>query len=207
MAGQKRKMMEIDTLSQPSSSALSDADGRDGPIRVKRARVQFDASADAGRANRTLSSDDDQQQEKSVALIREEIRRAIQRHVSGTDSEGYDQIKEVFTINPKNLYDDDSPEVPSPTTVKRHLMGLLSNVSALSRDCSGLVNAVLSSEWLGRDEPYVKLFIRFLGNLSAAHTGYFRSVLKMLVNYFGEGRRFSCRTIEASTDERKINSP
>lgn len=196
MAGQKRKMMELDISSQPStSSAPSDAGNRDGPGPAKRARVQFDASADTGRMNRT-ASDDDQPQEKSAALIREEIRRAIQRHITGTDSEGYDQIKEVFTINPRDLYDEDSPEVPSPTTVKRHLMGLLSNVSALGRDCSGLVNAILSSEWLGRDESYVKLFIRFLGNLSAAHTGYLRLVLKMLVNYLGEGEQSSYQRVD-----------
>lgn len=173
--------MEMDISSLPSSSPPSDASSRDGPAPPKRARVQFDASAEKGRVH------DDTQREKSVALIREEIRRAIQRHVSGTDSEGYDQIMEVFTTDPKKLYDEDSPEIPSPTAMKRHLSGLLSNVSSLDRNCSGLVHAVLSSEWLGRDESYIKLFIRFLGNLSAAHTGYLRSVLKMLVNYFGEG--------------------
>jgi RNA polymerase I-specific transcription initiation factor RRN3 len=185
IAGKKRTMIEMDFSSQPSSSSPpSDAGSRDGPPPPKRARVQFDATAEKGQHMR-----DEKPREKSVALVREEVRRAIQRHVSGTDSEGYDQVKEIFTIDPKKLYDEDSPEVPSPTAIKRHLTGLLSNISALDRNCSGLVNAVLSSEWLGRDESYVKLFVRFLGNLCAAHTGYLRSVLKMLVNYFGEGKK------------------
>lgn len=133
-----------------------------------------------------------QAREKSAALVREEIRRAIQRHVSGADSEGYDQIKEIFTTDPKITADEeeDRLEIPSPSTMKRHMMGLLSNVAVLNRDCSGLVHAVLGSEWVGRDESYVKLFIRFLGNLAATHPGYMRSILKMLVNYFGEGRFF-----------------
>ncbi|EED17050.1 RNA polymerase I specific transcription initiation factor RRN3 superfamily [Talaromyces stipitatus ATCC 10500] len=185
MAGQKRKIIEIDASSQPSSSALSDAGSRDGRNPVKRARVQFDDTANTARASRS-SDDNDQPQEKSVALVREEIRRAIQRHVSGADSEGYDQIKEIFTTDPKEIQDEESTEIPSPTSMKRHMMALLSNVAALNRDCSGLVHAVLGSEWLGRDESYVKLFVRFLGNLAATHTGYMRSVLKMLVNYFGE---------------------
>ena len=120
--------------------------------------------------------------------MREEIRRALQRHVSGADSEGYDQIKEIFTTDPKEAPNEATSEIPSPTLIKRHMMGLLSNVAALNRDCSGLVHAVLGSEWLGRDESYVKLFVRFLGNLATTHAGYMRAVLKMLVNYFGESK-------------------
>ncbi|EEA21378.1 RNA polymerase I specific transcription initiation factor RRN3 superfamily [Talaromyces marneffei ATCC 18224] len=184
-AGKKRKIVVIDLESspEPSSVPLSDAARGDGPA-PKRARVQFDDSADVKHTSRTV--EDVAPLEKSAALVREEIRRAIQRHVSGVDSEGYDQIKEIFTTDPKETSDEESPDIPSPTSMKRHMMGLLSNVAALNRDCSGLVHAVLGSEWVGRDESYVKLFVRFLGNLAATHTGYMRVVLKMLVTYFGE---------------------
>ena len=187
-AGKKRKIVVIDLESspEPSSAPLSDAGNRDGPAPAKRARVQFDDTADIKHSTRTV--EDDTPQEKSAALVREEIRRAIQRHVSGADSEGYDQIKEIFTTDPKETPDEESPEIPSPTSIKRHMMGLLSNVAALNRDCSGLVHAVLGSEWVGRDESYVKLFVRFLGNLAATHAGFMRAVLKMLVNYFGESK-------------------
>ncbi|KUL87479.1 hypothetical protein ZTR_04550 [Talaromyces verruculosus] len=182
-AGKKRKIVVIDLESspEPSSAPKSDADV---PPPAKRARVQFDETADVKRSPPPV--EDDTPQEKSVALVREEIRRAIQRHVSGADSEGYDQIKEIFTTDPKATPIEESTEIPSPTSIKRHMMGLLSNVAALNRDCSGLVHAVLGSEWVGRDESYVKLFVRFLGNLAATHAGYMRAVLKMLVNYFGE---------------------
>ncbi|KAH8700716.1 RNA polymerase I-specific transcription initiation factor RRN3 superfamily [Talaromyces proteolyticus] len=180
-AGRKRKMMDIDMSSQPTSIP-SEAD-TGSP--VKRPRVKFDSSVET-RHLPDLSPERQQQKEKSVSLVREEVRRAIQRHVSGADSEAYDLIKQVFATDARKQEDDESDEIPSPTSMKRHLMGLLSNVSLLDGNCSGLVNAVLSSEWLGRDEPYVKLFIRFLGNLSAAHSAFLRPVLKMLVNYLGE---------------------
>lgn len=176
----KRKMMDIDMSSSPPSSAASDASG-DAPSPKKRPRVQFsepdvEMRVDGG--------------EKSAAVIREEVRRAIQRHLSGTDSEAYDRVKEIFSADPRRTDDDGSlPDgVPSHATLKHHLMGLLANVASLDRSCSGLVHAVLGSQWLGRDEPYVKLFIRFLGNLAAAQGSYLGSVLKMLVNYLGAGK-------------------
>ncbi|KKA18246.1 RNA polymerase I specific transcription initiation factor RRN3 superfamily [Rasamsonia emersonii CBS 393.64] len=182
-AGKKRKMEEMDLSSSPPSSPVSDAGSRDGPAPKKRARVQFESDVEMRHLPTAADGDEN---EKSAAVVREEVRRAIQRHVSGTDSEAYDRIKEIFSIDPKKAEEDGSYDVPTHTTLKRHLMGLLSNVAMLDRNCLGLVNAVLGSEWLGRDESYVKLFVRFLGNLAAAQGGYLRSVLKMLVGYFGE---------------------
>lgn len=131
---------------------------------------------------------DENRPEKSAAVIREEVRRAIQRHVSASDSEAYDRVKEIFSADPRHRDNDGlfPYGVPTRTTLKYHLMGLLSNVAALDRSCSGLVNAVLGSEWLGRDESYVKLYIRFLGNLAAAQGMYLSVVLRMLVSYLGE---------------------
>jgi RNA polymerase I-specific transcription initiation factor RRN3 len=134
--------------------------------------------------------------EKSTALVREEIRRAILRHVAG-DSEAYDRIKEVFTADPKNLGKDGSPmnELPTPTTLRNHLLGLLANVSALDSNCNGLVHAVLSSEWVGRDESYVKLFVKFLGTLAAARGVYQQSVLRMLVGNLRHGEFSICHDL------------
>jgi RNA polymerase I-specific transcription initiation factor RRN3 len=182
-------MMEMDLSSLPSSSPASDAGSRNGPAPNKRARVQFESEVETRLLTPQSQGSDN---EKSTAVVREEVRRAIRRHASGTDSEAYDRVREIFTIDPKKVEEDGSMPygAPTHTSIKRHLMGLMSNVAALDRNCSGLVHAVLSSEWLGRDDSYVKLFIRFLGNLSAAQGGYLRSVLKMLVNYLGEGKGF-----------------
>lgn len=193
----KRKMTDMDlSLSSPSSAA---SDGSDGgvPGPKKRARVQFDKEVDMREVpvhDEPESSNQSQHRstgtEKSAAVVREEVRRALQRHISGTDSEAYDRIKEIFAADPRRRDEDGggglSYDIPSHSTLKHHLMGLLSNVASLDRSCNGLVYAVLNSVWLGRDESYVKLFIRFLGNLAAAQGCYLGAVLKMLVNCLGE---------------------
>ncbi|CRG86665.1 RNA polymerase I-specific transcription initiation factor rrn3 [Talaromyces islandicus] len=172
--GKKRKMMDMERSSQEAGTASP----------VKRPRVQFDPAIETRLLPR--SSDEGQSTEKSSALVREEIRRAIQRHTSGVDSEAYTRVRKMFVIDPRTRDSDESNYPPTPMSMIRHLMGLLSNISLLDSSCSSLVHAVLSSEWLGRDESYLKVFVRFLGNLSAAQSVYLRSVLKMLVNYLGE---------------------
>ncbi|KAI9043791.1 rDNA-binding RNA polymerase I transcriptional factor [Aspergillus affinis] len=174
--GLKHRMEEMDlSLSPPSNSPSPDST----PSPRKRPRVQF---ADLRRA--TYDGQQSRTPEKSAALVREEVRRAIQRHVSDGGSEAYDRIKEVFTADPRKH--DDGIDIPTHTSLKNHLLGLLSNVAALDRSCNGLVTAVLDSQWLGRDESYVKLYIRFLGNLAAAQGVHLGSVLRMLVKYLRE---------------------
>lgn len=200
--GVKRKMGEtdMDLSLSPSSAASDGSEDMPNPNPKKRARVQFDKEVDMREVSfhESEGSSQDQAQaqgqvqsrdgtEKSAAVVREEVRRALQRHIAGTDSETYDRIKEIFAADPKRSSEDGlSYDIPSHSTLKHHLMGLLSNVASLDRSCNGLVYAVLHSEWLGRDESYVKLFIRFLGNLAAAQGCYLGSVLKMLVGYLGE---------------------
>lgn len=186
--GIKRKMEDTDMDFSPS---IPD----DLPKHLdKRPRVTFDDK----NTIRTFSvpSDDPftDTQGKSVAVIREEVRRAIHRHVTAGDSEAYDQIKEIFVADPKKANTGmQAWNLPTHASLKNHLMGLLSHIASLDRNCSGLVNAVLDSEWLGRDEAYVKLFIRFLGNLAAAQGTYLGQVFRMLTSKltgvsYGAGR-------------------
>lgn len=197
--GVKRKMTDMDLSLSPSSAASDGSD--DMPNPKKRVRVQFDKEVDMREVSVHEPEGSSQSREgtptavaavteKSAAVVREEVRRALQRHIAGMDSETYDRIKEIFTADPKRSNEDGgaalSYDIPSHSTLKHHLMGLLSNVASLDRSCNGLVYAVLNSEWLGRDESYVKLFIRFLGNLAAAQGCYLGAVLKMLVGYLGE---------------------
>ena len=184
--GTKRNMDELDF--NISSSSGTDV-GPDEDIRPskKRLRVTFDDDTSIRTYELPLGADDDpiDQSGKDLALIREEIRRALHRHVSAADSEAYDRIKGVFTADPKAatrtlyMYDYD---LPSPTSLRYHLMALLSHIASLDRNCSSLVQAVINSEWLGRDERYVKLYIQFLGNLAAAQGTYLAVILKNLVS-------------------------
>ena len=174
--------------SQSESCSSSEAERP----RKKRARVTFEMDLPA--SNQECAAGQDQMQgpngavdrpastEKSAALVREEVRRAIQRHLAG-DSDAYDRIKEIFTADPTKLEDDGSPvyDLPTHASLKNHLQGLQANVAALDGNCNGLVHAVLSSQWIGRDEKYVKQFVRFLGTLAVAKGAYLNSVLKMLV--------------------------
>ncbi|KAI9720014.1 MAG: hypothetical protein M1812_003140 [Candelaria pacifica] len=111
--------------------------------------------------------------EKSPEIVREEVRRGLERHASGIDS-GYDQIKEIFSTDPR---EDDAP---SSSTTRNYILALISNVSLLGKSCAGLVHSVLDSNWLGRDDAFVTLYVRFLGNISSAQPGYIGAVLKML---------------------------
>ncbi|KAJ5825012.1 Armadillo-like helical [Penicillium robsamsonii] len=177
VAGSKRKMSEMDLPLSPSSSQADDAT-EDLPPTKKRARVQFDQDVtihDAGSS------------EKSLAVIREEVRGAIHRHVTMSESEGYDRIKGIFLADPKKQGDDSllAYESPTHTSLRNHLLGLISHVASLDRSCSGLVHAIINSEWLGRDESYVNLYTRFLGNLAAAQGTFLGPVLKMLATNLG----------------------
>ncbi|OJD17493.1 hypothetical protein AJ78_02414 [Emergomyces pasteurianus Ep9510] len=197
--GQKRKRAEITMSSTTISDMDISSDEEDqedeqnaspttslSPAK-KRARVQFEMDMPNNQQQHEKkafnNNNNNSNSEKSAAMVREEVRRAIQRHLTG-DSEAYDRVKEIFAADPKELEDDGSPvyDVPSPMSLRNHLLGLFSNVSALDGSCSGLVHAVLGSEWLGRDEGYVKLFVRFMGTLAAARGTYLNSVLKVLVH-------------------------
>ena len=114
--------------------------------------------------------------EKAPAVVREEVRRALERHVLGDDS-GYDRVKEIYRRKTS------AEDTPSTATVRNYTAALLSNVSALNRSCSGLVSTVLRSDWTGMPDDYVSLYLRFLGNLVSAQGAYLGDVLRMSVGY------------------------
>ena len=136
----------------------------------KRSRVTFDSDVEI------VSADDDEDLDSLV--VKEQVRRAIERHRIRED-DAYERIKGLFNASP------DKPNAPSTKVMKFHLQALLANVTALDKDCSGLVNAVLYSEWVGRDEQYYALFVRFLTNLSAAQRGYQQKIMLVLVDLLG----------------------
>ncbi|KAJ5819896.1 hypothetical protein N7474_005487 [Penicillium riverlandense] len=185
-AGVKRKINEMDLTLSPTSSVCSDP-GDDAPSAKKRPRVQFNNDVEMREIGNQPNNSPPGTSEKSLAVVREEVRRAIHRHVSASDSEAYDRIKEIFSADPKKAHDEvmASYDLPTHAALKHHLQGLLSHVASLDRTCNGLVQAVLNSEWLGRDESYVKLYIRFLGNLAAAQGTYLGTILKMLATNLG----------------------
>lgn len=134
----------------------------------KRAKVTFNNEV------QVLSADDEP--EADPAFIREQVRRAIQRHLAG-DNDSYNNVCDTFRADPN------SDAAPSHRCLQAHLQAALANVSSLGAQCAKLVNAILNHDWVGRDSRYVSLFTTFLGNLSVAHPGYLTNIFSMLVTH------------------------
>ena len=122
--------------------------------------------------------------EKAPHLIHEEVRRAFTKRALG-DNSGYDHLKNVYAK--KKLNEDEN----GPSTMKNYTMALLANVSLLNKSNSDLVHAVLSSDWLGRTEDYVALYVRLLANLVSAQGVFLTDVVRMLVNNLTAGMTHS----------------
>lgn len=140
----------------------------------KRSRVTFDSDVEY------VSADDDE--DVDPQLIREQVRRAIQRHLTGGDEEAYENVKQIFSSDTKK------ENTPSPKAVYAHLQAILAHISSLDKSCNGLVNAVLFTQWVGRDQRFVKLYTNVLGNLAAAKSGFLGKILHTLVDLLGEQR-------------------
>lgn len=144
----------------------------------KKAKVTFDSDVEV----RVISD-----WEKAPHLIQEEVRRAFAKRALGDDS-GYDKLKDVYSKKKGN------EEELNPSTIKNYTISLLANVSALNTSNADLVHAVLSSDWLGRTEDYVALFMRLLANLSSAHGMFLGDVVRMLVDNLTASKPCCLRT-------------
>ena len=115
--------------------------------------------------------------EKAPELIREEVQRALERHAHGDDVE-YQKLVRIFST------DTDSTEFPSPTVLGHYITALSANAAFLKRPCSALVLAIVTSDWVWRDDTYLSLFLRFLGNLVSAQNTWLGDTLRALVQMF-----------------------
>lgn len=118
--------------------------------------------------------------EKAPQLIQEEVRRALEQHALG-DNSGYNQVQEIYAV--KSKVEDE----PSTTTLRNYTQALLGNVSSLNQSRSSLVHAVLESQWLGRQDDYFTIYVRFLANLVSAQGVFILDVLRMLVGNLAAG--------------------
>ncbi|RMZ82454.1 hypothetical protein DV737_g2055, partial [Chaetothyriales sp. CBS 132003] len=132
-------------------------------------------------------------------VVKEQVRRAVERHRYGND-ESYDAVRALFTTPA------DDRRAPSTRRLRVHLQALLSNVALLSKDCSSLVNAVVYSEWIGRDDAFYGLFVQFLTLLAAAQRGFQNKIMEMLVDLLGpqKTRRLrDCKAVRAPKMHRR----
>ena len=162
----------------------------------KRQKVSFDTAVEV----RVLEPWD----EKSYEHVREEVKQMIRWKADGRNSARLCVITELFAETGKardarraNEMDDrddgdeeDAP--PSSSLLRKYLLALTGHVGALNREYSGLVYAIIDHRWWDRDGGFVNAYVRFLGSLVSAQSGYISSVMKMLVKRFLEGELFCC---------------
>jgi len=163
----------VSSLSRKRANQELDSNDISHDVSAKRLKVAFDPEVEV-RMVEDLG-------EKSLALIRAEVGHTIRQHEAG-EHEEYDNLKKIFNTSPND------EEAPSSNLLRKYLLGLNSNMVLLKRSASDLVNAVIRFEWLGLDDAFVTLYIRFLGNLVSSHTGYLSPVLKMLVENFAHSK-------------------
>lgn len=150
----------------------TDLDSDDLPSsQIKRRRVTFHPAVDVH-----ILPDVD---EKSLELVREEVRRALERHASG-DNTAYDQIRSLFSIKPT------STEAPLSRVLGKYVIALTNNVPLLDQKCSGLVHAIIDSSWIARNEHYYRSYRTLLRSLLSVHSGWTGTALTKLVNMFVE---------------------
>ena len=138
----------------------------------KKARVAFNEDVEVNVV--------DEPWDKTAELIKEEVRRALQRHANG-DSEGYNKIVQVYAT------EEPDAEPPSAEALKHYTAALLSNVALLNRSTSRLVQLVLKIDWVRRESGFVSLYTKFLGNLVSAQGMWLRDVMERLVRMFVAG--------------------
>ncbi|KIW03968.1 uncharacterized protein PV09_04802 [Verruconis gallopava] len=122
----------------------------------------------------TLKNWDDN---KTLSLVREEVRRALDKHSMGEDAL-YDGLREILTTKP------DAAEAPSSSLLKRYMIAITGFCGVIGRRGSALVQAITQMKWLGRDEEFVKLYQRLLANLITTYGGYAHEILESLVDKF-----------------------
>ena len=118
--------------------------------------------------------------EAAPHLIQEEVRLAFDKR-SWSDVSGYEKIKEIY-----NSKKDAKDEVSS-NVLRIYTAALLNNVPRLNRTSSDLVQKVINSQWLGREDDYVALFTKLLGSLVVQHGMYLRETIWMLVENLTSG--------------------
>lgn len=116
--------------------------------------------------------------------VRFDVRRALEEHIGGHSEVAYDQLKELFAPEKKRGSTEEDDTKEKNERRKASLLALTSCTSMLGKSCSGLIQVLLEMDWVGRDEGFMKVYVKFLGNFASAQGGYVGSVLGMLVDKF-----------------------
>lgn len=113
--------------------------------------------------------------EKTLDLIKTEVETAIDLHLRpGDDRDDTNYARLLQALGQEN---------PSARLLKKYLVALNARVSSLG-ECGKLVMAVLDWQWLGRDDAFAALYIRFLCSTAIAHSKFLPALMDKLVAHF-----------------------
>lgn len=146
---------------------------------TKKLKVAFSPNVDVKILDENWS-------EKSFELVKEEVRVGIERHLATSaltpDAKDDAQYTKLVALLNQDASEGDAP---SGKLLRKYLLALEARVSSLG-DCGKLVIAVLDLAWLGRDEVFAGLYIRFLVSLASAQSKYIPAILERLVSNFAK---------------------
>ncbi|KAF2874989.1 RNA polymerase I-specific transcription initiation factor RRN3 [Massariosphaeria phaeospora] len=175
-------------VSLVSSERATGAIAPSGSLKRKQSDTTFETeklpSSELKRRRVTFNPDVyvrvvDDMEEKSLELVGEEVRRALEKHAIDENG-GYDQIRTLLTAKPTDA------DAPLSSLLHKYLIALMNNVPLLDQKCSGLVHAIIDCSWIARNEQFVRTYRHLLRSLLSVHAGYTSAVLKMLVGMFVE---------------------
>ena len=147
--------------------SYSDTDDEASLHTAKRLKVAFSPNVD-------IKILDDSWNEKSFELVKEEVRVGIERHA---DLKHDVQYTKLVALLSQDAFDN---EASSGKLLRKYLLALEARVNSLG-ECGKLVIAALDMAWLGRDEVFVGLYVRFLVSLASAQSKYIPAILERLV--------------------------
>lgn len=163
---------EVAQLDSPATST-------DSPIKSPAKRVKFGLDAPVDSAS---VSPMEREWPTSQDFIRNEVRLAIDQRLSGARDGDENVYQDVINIFKTGV--EPTSETAPPAVRYDYTAALIGQVSRLSKSCSQLVNAVLESDWLSRDDDYVTLFHNFLSSLVTVQGAWVLPVLNKLVRNF-----------------------
>ncbi|OTA99561.1 hypothetical protein M426DRAFT_325030 [Hypoxylon sp. CI-4A] len=172
----------LGTRRTSDDAGLDDDDMASPQSPRKRQRVEFDLNNTEIHEIGARSVDD----------IKQEIRKALDRHDQG-DDEDYDILKDMLSGKQRSYEDDEEDDDPSLPAKRRqelkvYLVSLASFSPRLGRACDGLVKSVLQCQWLGRDEQFAKIYVQFLAALVSAQGPRLTQVLSAIVERFTDSK-------------------
>ncbi|KAL1594744.1 DNA independent RNA polymerase I transcription factor [Nothophoma quercina] len=155
------------SLKRKQRDASPDAEN-ETPAQIKRRRVTFDPDVDI-----RIVMD----AEKSMELVAEEVRRAVEKHAIGEKGE-YDQLRSLFSESPT------APGTVHSALLQKYVIALTDVVPLLDHTCKGLVHAIIDCSWIARNEHFVRSYRGLLRSLLSVQPAYMSTILQMLVSMF-----------------------